>query len=222
MFFKEAETHMVWNVQIVIGQPDTVPAHLVDQVFSDNDDLLGAVLDPERKTKQLELEQLSTLKCQGTSQKHSQRHTNQPWSFSIKDCYLHGLVVNTENGTLSLKSSVMWSAKGGLRKTYVATFVQITEQNSHHSIKKLMFLNVYRGRMVPGPGSSGPGTNTKRQLQDNCKQNSSQTYWNLKVEQCRSVLCYLHELPYAHAQKKQDLLNSATMGHYREPKNRAE
>lgn len=78
MFFKEAETHMVWNVQIVIGQPDTVPAHLVDQVFSDNDDLLGAVLDPERKTKQLELEQLSTLKCQGTSQKHSQRHTNQP------------------------------------------------------------------------------------------------------------------------------------------------
>ena len=51
MFFKEAKTHMVWNVQIVIGQPDTVPAHLVDQVFSDNDDLLGAVLDPDRKNK---------------------------------------------------------------------------------------------------------------------------------------------------------------------------
>lgn len=40
---------MVWNVQIVIGQLDTVPAHLVDQVFPDNDDLLAAVLDPDRK-----------------------------------------------------------------------------------------------------------------------------------------------------------------------------
>lgn len=26
-------------------------------------------------------------------------------------------------------------------------------------------LKAYRGRMVPGPGSSGPGTNTKRLLQ---------------------------------------------------------
>lgn len=47
--FSEAETHMVWNVKIVIGQPDTVPAHLVDQVFPDDDDLLAAVLDPDRK-----------------------------------------------------------------------------------------------------------------------------------------------------------------------------
>lgn len=30
--------------------------------------------------------------------------------------YLHGLVVNTENGTLCLKSSVMCSAKGGLEQ----------------------------------------------------------------------------------------------------------
>lgn len=40
---------MVWNVKIVIGQPDAVPAHLVDEVFPDNDDLLAAVLDPDRK-----------------------------------------------------------------------------------------------------------------------------------------------------------------------------
>lgn len=34
--------------------------------------------------------------------------------------YLHGLVVNTENGTLCLKSSVMCSARGGLeQKDYV-------------------------------------------------------------------------------------------------------
>lgn len=44
--FREVETHMVWYVKIVVGQPDTVPAHLVDQVFPDNDDLLAAVLDP--------------------------------------------------------------------------------------------------------------------------------------------------------------------------------
>ncbi len=40
---------MVWNVKIVIGQAHAVPAHLVDQVFPDNDDLLAAVLDPDRK-----------------------------------------------------------------------------------------------------------------------------------------------------------------------------
>jgi len=48
---REAETHMVWNVKIVIGQPDAVPAHLVDQVFPDDDNLLAAVLDPDRKNK---------------------------------------------------------------------------------------------------------------------------------------------------------------------------
>lgn len=32
---------------------------------------------------------------------------------------LHGLVVNTENGTLCLNSSVMWSARGGLWRTNV-------------------------------------------------------------------------------------------------------
>lgn len=47
--FREANTNVVWNVQIVIGQPDAVSAHLVDQVFPDNDNLLAAVLDPERK-----------------------------------------------------------------------------------------------------------------------------------------------------------------------------
>lgn len=41
---------MVWNVKIVIGQPHAVPAHLVHQVFPDNDDLLAAVLDPDRKS----------------------------------------------------------------------------------------------------------------------------------------------------------------------------
>lgn len=39
---------MVWNVKIVIGQSDTVPAHLVNQVFPENDDLLAAVLDPKK------------------------------------------------------------------------------------------------------------------------------------------------------------------------------
>lgn len=40
---------MVWNVKLVVGQSKAVPAHLVDQVFPDNDDLLAAVLNPERK-----------------------------------------------------------------------------------------------------------------------------------------------------------------------------
>lgn len=45
------ETNMVWNVKIVIGQSDTVPAHLVNQVFPENDDLLAAVLDPKKVKK---------------------------------------------------------------------------------------------------------------------------------------------------------------------------
>lgn len=43
-------TDMVGNVETVVGQPDTVPAHLVDQVFSHDDDLLAAVLDSNRTT----------------------------------------------------------------------------------------------------------------------------------------------------------------------------
>lgn len=46
-----AETNMVWNVKIVIGQSDAVPAHLVNQVFPENDDLLAAVLDPKKVGK---------------------------------------------------------------------------------------------------------------------------------------------------------------------------
>ena len=46
---RAAKTHMVWNVKIVIGQTDTVPAHLVYQVFPHNDDLLAAVLDPDEE-----------------------------------------------------------------------------------------------------------------------------------------------------------------------------
>lgn len=46
-----AETNMVWNVKIVIGQSDAVPAHLVNQVFPENDDLLAAVLDPKKVQK---------------------------------------------------------------------------------------------------------------------------------------------------------------------------
>lgn len=42
---------MVWDVMIIIGQPNTVPAHLVHQVFPDNDDLLAAVLDSDKKNK---------------------------------------------------------------------------------------------------------------------------------------------------------------------------
>lgn len=45
----EAETNMVWNVKIVVGQSDAVPAHFVDQVFPENQDLLSAVLDPEKR-----------------------------------------------------------------------------------------------------------------------------------------------------------------------------
>lgn len=43
-----AETYMIWNVKIVIGQSDAVPAHLVNQVFPENNDLLAAVLDPKK------------------------------------------------------------------------------------------------------------------------------------------------------------------------------
>lgn len=45
-----------------------------------------------------------------------QRQQNLTLSMCLM-CYLHGFVVKTENGTLCLNSSVMWSAKGGLRKT---------------------------------------------------------------------------------------------------------
>lgn len=37
--------------------------------------------------------------------------------------YLHGFVVNTENGTLCLNSSVMWLASGGLGRTDSSTTV---------------------------------------------------------------------------------------------------
>lgn len=47
---RETDAHMIRYVKIVVGQPDTVPAHLVDQVFPDNDDLLAAVLDPDRES----------------------------------------------------------------------------------------------------------------------------------------------------------------------------
>lgn len=47
--FREAETYMVGNVKIVTGQPHAVSAHLVDQVFPDDHDLLAAVLDPDRR-----------------------------------------------------------------------------------------------------------------------------------------------------------------------------
>lgn len=42
---------MVGNIKIVIGQPDAVPAHLVDQVLPDDDYLLAAVLDSRRNIK---------------------------------------------------------------------------------------------------------------------------------------------------------------------------
>lgn len=44
---------MVGNVKTVIGQPDAVPAHLVDQVLPDDHDLLTAVLDSKRTTLRL-------------------------------------------------------------------------------------------------------------------------------------------------------------------------
>ncbi len=47
---------MVWNVEIVIRQPHAVPAHLVYQVFPDNDNLLAAVLNPDRKKRGRSLE----------------------------------------------------------------------------------------------------------------------------------------------------------------------
>lgn len=46
-----AGTNMVWNVKSVIGQSDAVPAHLVNQVFPENNDLLAAVLDPKKVKK---------------------------------------------------------------------------------------------------------------------------------------------------------------------------
>lgn len=42
---------MVGNVKTVIGQPDAVPAHLIDQVLPDDHDLLTAVLDSKRTTR---------------------------------------------------------------------------------------------------------------------------------------------------------------------------
>lgn len=49
----EAETNMVWNVKIVVRQSDAVPAHFVDKVFPENEDLLAAVLDPEKRQSAL-------------------------------------------------------------------------------------------------------------------------------------------------------------------------
>lgn len=50
--------------------------------------------------------------------------------------YLHGLVVNTENGTLCLNSSVMWSAKGGLTEIHLSTFSQSAEKSDHSDFKE--------------------------------------------------------------------------------------
>lgn len=93
---------MVWNVKIVIGQPDAVPAHLVDQVFPDNDHLLAAVLNPDRENKAGHLE--LAYKPTSCTQDARSRVFCNTFVFMF---YLHGLVVNTENGTLCLNSSVM-------------------------------------------------------------------------------------------------------------------
>lgn len=37
---------MVWDVKVTAGQPDAIPAHLVNKILSDDNDLLTAVLDP--------------------------------------------------------------------------------------------------------------------------------------------------------------------------------
>ena len=38
---------MVWNVEVAARQSDTISAHLVHQVFSDDNNLLAAVLDSD-------------------------------------------------------------------------------------------------------------------------------------------------------------------------------
>lgn len=38
---------MVWNVKIVARHPDTVSAHLVDQIFSKDNDFLTTILNPK-------------------------------------------------------------------------------------------------------------------------------------------------------------------------------
>ena len=43
---EDAATHMVGDVQAVGRHADTVSAHLVDQVFPDDHNLLAAVLNP--------------------------------------------------------------------------------------------------------------------------------------------------------------------------------
>lgn len=57
-------------------------------------------------------------------------------NISYRSFYLHGFVVNTENGTLCLNSSVMWSAKGGLRETFLSRFAQTTEQVRQRKIRR--------------------------------------------------------------------------------------
>ena len=43
---EDTTTHMVGNVQAVGRHADTVSAHLVDEVFPDDHNLLAAVLNP--------------------------------------------------------------------------------------------------------------------------------------------------------------------------------
>lgn len=53
---------MIWDVKIIVGQTDAVPAHLIDQVFSDDHDLLAAELDPDQTTVNISFTQVSTKK----------------------------------------------------------------------------------------------------------------------------------------------------------------
>lgn len=77
---RAAKTHMVWNVEIVIGQADAVPAHLVYQVFPHNDDLLAAVLDPDEKNIAGQFKFLRTEKLPNVMSlvPHAHALTNQP------------------------------------------------------------------------------------------------------------------------------------------------
>lgn len=134
---------MIWDIEVTVGQPDAVPAHLVDQIFSHDDDLLAAVLNPDQITF------LQSL------------HAKQPETVQVMFCPA---------------CSPAWvGCKHGARDPLLEVLCDVicqrrpernTVQFSSFQLRgtQVIRLEAYLGRMVPGPGSSGPGTNTKRLL----------------------------------------------------------
>lgn len=81
---------------------------------------------------------------------HFMQNNQRPsrWCFVLL-VHLHGLVVNTEPGTLCWKSCVMWSASGGLRETRFSSAASSSEEHRWSDWRRT-WAGWCRGRGPPG------------------------------------------------------------------------